>query len=147
MFVSRGSHAAYMLQLVCLDLAPEFASLPEERDLDVLVAHYRWEGDFQAQAGTQFMDESTLISSGLPSGKRFLVWGGRAPDDFQPAEGPGASPTTPFSGFASIRNGVELLMFGVQGLGEDWSFEGVRTKATRIAFSTCFESAQALGKS
>jgi hypothetical protein len=138
-FVARGSHAQYLLQLVVVEAAPDFAVLPEERDLDVLAAHHRWETDFQAGAGTLVTDEDSLVVGELRDGKPYLAWGGRVPDSSSRGHVEDSVVTaTPFAGFSAVRNVAELLFFGVQGLGDGWSYEGVKLKAMRIAVSVCF---------
>jgi hypothetical protein len=137
-FVARGSHAQYLLQLVVVEVAPNFAGLPEGRDLDVLAAHHRWETGFQAGAGTLVTDEDSLVVGELREGKPYLAWGGRVPDSSRGHVEGSVVAATPFAGFSAVRNVGELLFFGVQGLGEGWSYEGVKLKAMRIAVSVCF---------
>jgi hypothetical protein len=145
LFASQASLGRYMLQLVWPDLHASVSDLDGSHDLEILGGYLHYEMEYQKQAlGKQLAPDSLGVRK-LPTGRQVLTWSSE-PADSPPAAEPGdgedtsgSLSATPYSGFASMRNGRELVVFGVQGLGSGWTPAAVRFKAMRIAFSTFFD--------
>src|SRR5205823_9555125 len=131
LFATEASHAPYLLQFGWPDLTDDVASWGNERDLEILATHCKWEMDYQEQElGKRLVAESLMIET-LPTGLQFITWRSApigdpdAPKLEVEREGgddrsPGYLPATQFAGYASIRNGCELVLFEIRGLGTQW---------------------------
>jgi hypothetical protein len=145
LFASQASPGRYMLQLVWPDLHASISDLGGSHDLEILGGYLHYEMEYQKQAlGNQLAPDSLGVRK-LPTGRQVLTWCSEpadGPSAAEPGDGEdtsGSMSATPYSGFASMRNGRELVVFGIQGLGSGWTRDAVRIKAMRIAFSTFFE--------
>jgi hypothetical protein len=145
LFSTRASQGPYVLQLVWLDLDTSVSELGGDHDLEILSGYFHYEMEYQKQALGRRLTPDSLGVMKLPTGRPFLTWCSEpadTPSAAEPGDGDDTSDSlsaTPYSGFAGMRNGGELVVFGIQGLGSGWTPAAVRVKAMRIAFSTFFE--------
>lgn len=144
--LARPLHTAIWLA----DLTDDVASWASDRDLEILVGHYKWEMECQQEAHGMKLVPESLVTETFPTGRQFIFWCSAPVGDLEVPEpevrradasenSPDYLPAAPFLGNASIRNGCELVLFGIQGLGTLSTPESVTIKATRIAFLAFFE--------
>ncbi|MGW3715581.1 hypothetical protein ACWD8L_00350 [Streptomyces sp. NPDC005133] len=146
LFETNASHAPYILQLITTGLSDEIGSLPDNEDVEILKNHYAWEMGYQAQASGMVTAPDSLTSFILPFGKVGISWTAMASADNGPESTQAGlmensesflSPTN-YVVCSTIRNGAEVIMYSVQGLGPLWSPESASRKVERVACSTFF---------
>jgi len=139
-FVTRGAPGPYTLQVIWLSLPEDAAQLPATEDAEVLTSHFRWEMDHQSQLHSDFEVPDGAGIYALPSGRVFLAGYTKFAED-EPDDGQGGEDrATPFTAYASMRDGPDLIMFSVQGLGAGWSPNALLLKAMRTACATFFHA-------
>jgi hypothetical protein len=133
-FTSRTSRASYFIQFIANQLSVDLTGVPEdEADVAVLVSHFRWETDYQSEAGSGQVTGGPHVVD-LPAGDHALVWtSSLALPEGEVTE----SSATPFAAYASVRHGAEVLTFAVQGIGPKWTVDELGMMALRTAYSVC----------
>jgi len=117
-FETQASHAPYVLQFVWADLPTDLAELDEAHDYEILLRFCHLEEQHQCRASGRNLS-CNEVQLTLPTGKRYLIGISEPLDDTvltpksgtaSHEEGPSPAPVSPFTGYALLRNGTEVIM-------------------------------------